>query len=94
MRGSHTASLGLAITPNSDLPAPFSAGAFGGQHGFWSRRPPGGYRVLVIRFAEGNPDGEPVDVLPRFLDADGQARGRQSRKGFPRSLPTFSKSLF
>jgi glucose/arabinose dehydrogenase len=74
--GAHTASLGLAITANSGLPAPFTAGAFVGQHGSWNRRPPSGYRVICIPFVDGKPDGEPVDVLTGFLNADGQARGR------------------
>jgi glucose/arabinose dehydrogenase len=74
--GAHTASLGLAITTHSGLPAPFTAGAFVGQHGSWNRRPPSGYRVIFIPFVNGRPDGEPLDVLTGFLNADGQARGR------------------
>jgi len=74
--GAHTASLGLTITANSGLPAPFTTGAFVGQHGSWNRRPPSGYRVIFIPFVDGKPKGEPVDVLTGFLDADGQARGR------------------
>ena len=74
--GAHTASLGLAITAHSGLPAPFTAGAFVGQHGSWNRRPPSGYRVIFIPFVNGKPDGEPVEVLTGFLNADGQARGR------------------
>ncbi|MBR0657587.1 PQQ-dependent sugar dehydrogenase [Plastoroseomonas arctica] len=74
--GAHTASLGLAITEASGLPAPFTSGAFVGQHGSWNRRPASGYRVIFIPFAEGRPNGAPVDVLTGFLDADGNARGR------------------
>nr|WP_211314165.1 sorbosone dehydrogenase family protein [Humitalea rosea] len=74
--GAHTASLGLAITARSGLPAPFAAGAFVGQHGSWNRRPPSGYRVIFIPFAEGRPNGEPIEVLTGFLNDQGQARGR------------------
>ena len=74
--GAHTASLGLAITAKSGLPAPFISGAFVGQHGSWNRRPPSGYRVIFVPFTHGKPDGQPLDVLTDFLDADGQARGR------------------
>ena len=74
--GAHTASLGLAITAHSSLPAPFVTGAFVGQHGSWNRRPPSGYRVIFVPFIDGRPDGEPIDVLTGFLDADGNARGR------------------
>jgi glucose/arabinose dehydrogenase len=74
--GAHTASLGLTITAHSYLPAPFTTGAFVGQHGSWNRRPPSGYRVIFVPFTDGKPSGEPVDVLTGFLDASGQARGR------------------
>src|SRR5690349_22289963 len=74
--GAHTASLGLAITADSGLPAPFTRGAFIGQHGSWNRRPLSGYRVIFVRFVEGRPTGMPIDVLTDFLNADGQARGR------------------
>ncbi len=74
--GAHTASLGLAITTRSGLPAPFTAGAFVGQHGSWNRRPPSGYRVIFVPFIAGKPQGAPLDVLTGFLDTEGQARGR------------------
>ena len=74
--GAHTASLGLAITADSLLPAPFTAGAFIGQHGSWNRNPPSGYRVVFVAFADGRPKGLPIDVLSGFLDAEGRAQGR------------------
>lgn len=74
--GAHTAALGLAITGDSGLPVPFVTGAFVGEHGSWNRRPPSGYRVVFVPFADGRPQGQPVDVLTDFLDADGHARGR------------------
>jgi len=74
--GAHTASLGLAITEASGLPAPFTAGAFIGQRGSWNRRPPSGYRVVFVPFTDGRPDGQPLDVLVGFLNARGEARGR------------------
>jgi glucose/arabinose dehydrogenase len=74
--GAHTASLGLAITADSGLPLPFLSGAFIGQHGSWNRRPPSGYKVIFVPFSRGKPDGEPIDVLTGFLDANGNARGR------------------
>ena len=74
--GAHTAALGLAITANSLLPAPFTAGSFVGLHGSWNRRPASGYRVIFVPFADGKPVGQPVDVLTGFLDPEGQARGR------------------
>jgi hypothetical protein len=74
--GAHTASLGLAISDDSGLPEPFRRGAFIGQHGSWNRRPPAGYRVIFVPFADGRPTGAPVEVLTGFRDDRGRARGR------------------
>ena len=74
--GAHTASLGLSITANSGLPAPYKAGAFVGQHGSWNRKPLAGYKVIFVPFAGGKPAGPPRDVLTGFVDAKGEAQGR------------------
>lgn len=74
--GAHTASLGLSFAEGSRLPAPFTSGAFIGQHGSWNRRPRSGYKVIFVPFTAGRPDGQPVDVLIGFLSADGDALGR------------------
>lgn len=74
--GAHTASLGLAFSDSNGSAMPFPPGAFIGQHGSWNRRPHSGYKVVFVRFAEGHPVGEPVDVLTGFLSADGKAFGR------------------
>ena len=74
--GAHTASLGLAITGNSGLPAPYGAGAFVGQHGSWNRKPLAGYKVIFVPFAGGKPAGPPRDILTGFVIAEGEAKGR------------------
>ena len=74
--GPHTASLGLTFAEGSKLPAPFSNGAFIGQHGSWNRKPHSGYKVVFVPFAKGQPAGLPVDVLTGFLSPDGKAYGR------------------
>ena len=74
--GAHTASLGFAFSRAGALPASYAQGAFVGQHGSWNRSPPSGYRVIFVRFANGKPDGMPVDVLTDFLDVNGHAQGR------------------
>lgn len=74
--GPHTASLGLASSVGSSLPAPFVGGMFIGQHGSWNRRPHSGYKVIFVPFAGGRPAGMPFDVLSRFLSAEGKALGR------------------
>ncbi len=74
--GPHTASLGLASSAGTTLPAAFANGMFIGQHGSWNRRPHSGYKVIFVPFASGRPSGVPVDVLTGFLSADGNAFGR------------------
>jgi len=74
--GPHTASLGLASSLGTTLPAPFTSGMFIGQHGSWNRRPHSGYKVIHVPFAAGKPAGEPVDVLTGFLSEEGAAYGR------------------
>jgi glucose/arabinose dehydrogenase len=75
--GNHVAPLGLAFSEGSDLPAPYSDGAFVGLHGSWNRAPLAGYKVIFVPFSGGMPQGKPVDVLTSFLnDDEDEARGR------------------
>ena len=74
--GPHTASLGLAFSAGTSLPALFANGMFIGQHGSWNRRPHSGYKVIFVPFEGGKPSGPPVDVLTGFLSAEGDAFGR------------------
>ena len=74
--GAHVAALGLAFHDGAGWPAALRGGAFIGEHGSWNRREPAGYRLVFVRFANGRPQGAPVDVLTGFLDANGNARGR------------------
>lgn len=75
--GPHTASLGLASSAGTALPAEFSNGMFVGQHGSWNRHPQSGYKVIFVPFQAGKPvDVLPLDVLTGFLTADGNALGR------------------
>jgi glucose/arabinose dehydrogenase len=74
--GAHTASLGLAFYKASAFPAHYRGGVFIGQHGSWNRRPPSGYRVVFIPFANGRPSGPPEAFLTGFLNARDEAQGR------------------
>jgi glucose/arabinose dehydrogenase len=74
--GSHVAPLGLAFSHGLEWPAPFRAGAIVGQHGSWNRRPPNGYNVVWVPFADGRPSGKPLEVLGGFLNAEQKAQGR------------------
>jgi hypothetical protein len=78
--GAHVAALGLtaagASTVPTALPGAAPGGVFIGLHGSWNRKPPAGYKVVYVGFADGRPQGLPVDVLTGFLGNDGEARGR------------------
>jgi glucose/arabinose dehydrogenase len=74
--GPHTASLGLAWSSSTSLPARFNNGMFVGQHGSWNRKPRSGYKVIFVPFARGKPAGEPIDVLSGFVKENGDAMGR------------------
>ena len=74
--GPHTASLGLAWSGATSLPAPFNGGMFVGQHGSWNRKPRSGYKVIFVPFAHGMPSGQPIDVLTGFVRENGDAMGR------------------
>jgi glucose/arabinose dehydrogenase len=74
--GPHTASLGLASSRGTSLPATYRNGMFVGQHGSWNRSPRSGYKVIFVPFTGGRPSGAPIDVLTGFLDAHNKARGR------------------
>ncbi|MEO8278353.1 MAG: sorbosone dehydrogenase family protein [Ideonella sp.] len=75
--GPHTASLGLAASAGTTLPAPYAKGMFIGQHGSWNRKPHSGYKVILVPFEAGKPSGaQPLDVLTGFLSESGDANGR------------------
>ncbi len=73
--GAHTASLGLAFY-EADLFPQLKNGALIGQHGSWNRKPPSGYKLVYVPFADGKPSGPPQDILTGFLSPDGKAWGR------------------
>lgn len=74
--GPHTASLGLAWSGATSLPAPFNDGMFVGQHGSWNRSPRSGYKVVFVPFRNGVPSAQPIDVLKGFIRDNGDAMGR------------------
>jgi glucose/arabinose dehydrogenase len=74
--GAHTASLGLAFFEGTTLSPKLASGAFIGQHGSWNRVPRSGYKVIFVPFADGKPNGQPIDVLTGFVNAAGEANGR------------------
>ncbi|MEE3624202.1 sorbosone dehydrogenase family protein [Nitrospirillum sp. BR 11752] len=72
----HVAPLGMAFSTGTNLPSTYQGGAFVGEHGSWNRNIPNGYKVIFIPFSNGQPNGQPMDVVTGFLDAEGHAHGR------------------
>ena len=73
--GSHVAALGVAFSAPA-MGAQFADGVFVGEHGSWNRSQPSGYKVVFVPFSNGRPNGNPVDFLTGFRDADGKTYGR------------------
>ena len=77
--GRHVGALGVAVAGDGRLCGRFASGAFIGEHGSWNRVPVSGYKVVFVPFgAHGFPvaTARPIDVLTRFPNAVGEARGR------------------
>jgi glucose/arabinose dehydrogenase len=74
--GNHVAPLGMTFYEGTLFGPTFSGGAFIGQHGSWNRKPLNGYNVVFVPFANGKPNGKPVDILTGFVNRDGDAYGR------------------
>jgi glucose/arabinose dehydrogenase len=74
--GAHVAALGLAYSDSNSLPKNLTNGMFVGEHGSWNRKPPAGYKVVFIPFANGQPTGTPIDVLTGFVGKEGEGWGR------------------
>lgn len=72
---SHVAALGLVFSNGSALPAPYTNGAFIGEHGSWNRNVFNGYKVVYVPFESGRPVGKAQDVVTGFIEGD-QALGR------------------
>jgi glucose/arabinose dehydrogenase len=67
--GGHTASLGLCWLPEGTLPG-LPGGMVIGQHGSWNRSKLSGYKVILVPFSSGSPNGAPIDILSGFLADD------------------------
>ena len=75
--GAHVAPLGIAFSQGQRLGPAFANGVFVALHGSWNRRPLSGYRVAFVRLEDGQPAGDPFDVLAGFVTPNRQrAMGR------------------
>ena len=74
--GNHVAPLGMTFSEGAKLGDRFANGVFIGEHGSWNRKPLSGYKVVYVPFADGKPNGSPIEVLTGFVDSDDKALGR------------------
>lgn len=65
--GSHTASLGLTFYTGKAFPDQYQGAAFIGQHGSWNRSKLAGYKVGMVKFKDGKPQGKMEDFLTGFI---------------------------
>ena len=72
----NTARTPLTFSGGTLFPEKFRDGAFIGLHGSWNRKPPSGYKVIFVPFANGMPSGKPLEVLTGFLNDREDAQGR------------------
>jgi glucose/arabinose dehydrogenase len=66
----HSAPLGLVFYTASQFPADYLGDAFVALHGSWNRARRTGYKVVRLRFREGQPAGDYEDFLTGFVVSD------------------------
>ncbi len=65
----HSAPIGMVFYGGAQFPTNYQGGAFVAMRGSWNRQPPTGYKVVFLRFADGEPVGF-ADFLSGFLLPD------------------------
>ncbi len=70
--GAHTASLGLAASQGTRLPARFAQGMFIGQHGSWNRAQYSGYKVVFVPFQGGEASRQAHGCFNRVFEPTGR----------------------
>lgn len=72
----HSAPLGIAFYDGGQFPQDYKGDAFVALHGSWNRARRTGYKVVRLRFADGEPTGEYEDFLTGFVVDDKDVWGR------------------
>jgi glucose/arabinose dehydrogenase len=72
----HSAPLGIAFYEGAQFPPEFKGDAFVALHGSWNRAKRTGYKVVRLKFKEGQPTGEYQDFLTGFVVDDTRVWGR------------------
>jgi glucose/arabinose dehydrogenase len=84
----HSAPLGAAFYAGSGFPAQFAGDLFVAFHGSWNRSVPTGYKLVRIRFANGQPDaGAGAQLIEDFATGWQQASGVWGRPVDPLVAP-------
>jgi glucose/arabinose dehydrogenase len=65
---SHSAPLGVVFYEGSQFPAEYKGSAFVSLHGSWNSSKPTGYKVVLVKFANGRPVGGYDNFLTGFWD--------------------------
>ena len=71
----HVAALGLRFYNQRQFPKEYQQQLFVAQHGSWNRTQPQGYRIVMLRFENGEPIQE-IPFIEGFLQKDGKVTGR------------------
>jgi glucose/arabinose dehydrogenase len=72
----HSAPLGLAFYEGAAFPPAFVGDLLVAFHGSWNRSVPTGYKVVRVRFQNGQPTGQVDDFITGWRGADGKVWGR------------------
>jgi glucose/arabinose dehydrogenase len=72
----HSAPLGITFYTGTQFPPEYKGNAFVALHGSWNRAKRTGYKVVRIRFKNGQPTGEYEDFLTGFVVSDQAVWGR------------------
>jgi glucose/arabinose dehydrogenase len=72
----HSAPIGLAFYDGNVFPPAFVGDLLVAFHGSWNRSVPTGYKVVRVRFQNGQPTGQVDDFITGWLGADGKVWGR------------------
>lgn len=72
----HSAPLGIAFYESAQFPPEFKGDAFVALHGSWNRAKRTGYKVVRLKFKDGQPTGEYQDFLTGFVVDDARVWGR------------------
>lgn len=72
----HSSPLGITFYDGTQFPSEYRGDAFVTLHGSWNRAKRTGYKVVRLRFANGQPTGEYEDFLTGFVVSDAAVWGR------------------